>query len=359
MIGNRIKLAREAYGWSLRELEEQIGGLVSAQAIGKYERNEMMPSSKVLLALAAALEVTPDFLLSEKEIELEAVDFRKVPATGARDERSVEAQVLDAAERYLELESLFPDTILKWRRPHAAEFKIRKVEDAEEAAEKLRKLWKLGIAPIDSVTELLEDQGIKVIALSLPEAVSGSKAYARPADGEPFAMIVVNQNHNGERQRFTLAHELAHLVLDWEAASDKENEKAADWFAGAFLVARGMVEKVIGRSRSAITFGELEAVKRVFKVSLASLVVRLRQLGIITKTLYGEIWGMLIQRGLNSPGAREPDPIPAEVPFRAHRLAFRAIAEQVISESKAAELLNVGRRELERLLDPESNFQEA
>jgi Zn-dependent peptidase ImmA (M78 family)/DNA-binding XRE family transcriptional regulator len=353
MIGNRIKLARDAYGWSLRDLEERIEGLVSAQAIGKYERNEMMPSSKVLLALAKALGVTPDFLLSEKEISLESIDFRKVPASGARDERSVQAQVLDAAERYLELESYFPDTAIVWQPPQALEFQIRKIEDAEAAAEKLRHLWKLGIDPIASVTELLEDQGIKVLPLSLPEVVSGSKAFARPTGGNAVAMIVVNQNHNGERQRFTLAHELGHLVLNCGDLSDRENEKAADWFAGAFLVARKMVEKILGRSRTAITFGELESVKAIFKVSLASLVVRLKQLGIVPKALYEELWGAIKARGLNAAGAPEPNPIPPETPNRALRLAFRAVAEGAISESKAAELLRIGRHELQRLLDPD------
>ena len=51
MIGQRLKLARSAVGLSLRELEEKIGNLVTAQAIGKYERNESMPSSGVLMAL--------------------------------------------------------------------------------------------------------------------------------------------------------------------------------------------------------------------------------------------------------------------------------------------------------------------
>lgn len=357
MIGNRIKLAREARGWSLRDLEVQIKGLVSAQAIGKYERNEMMPSSKVLLALASALQVAPEFLLSEKQIELEAVDFRKVPADGAKDERAINAAVLDAAERYLELESFFPDTMLNWRAPVALEFKIKSVEDAERAADCLRKVWHLGIVPIDSMTELLEGKGIKVIPLPFPETVSGSKAFARLADGEPVAMIVVNQNHNGERQRFTLAHELGHLILDWNAPTEKDHEKAADRFAGAFLMAKEMVERLIGRSRTAITFGELESVKRVFKVSLAALVVRLKQLGIITKTAYGELWAVIVNRKLNEPGAPEPDAIPAEVPDRARRLALRAVAEGAISESKAAELLKMKRRELAKLLDPEPSFQ--
>ena len=359
MIGNRIKLAREACGWSLRDLEAKIEGLVSAQAIGKYERNEMTPSSKVLLALATALGVEPEFLLSEKEIELEAVDFRKAPAEGARDERSVNAMVLDAAERYLELESIFPDTRITWSAPHFAEFKLTKVEDAEAAAERLRKHLRLGIAPIESMTELLEDQGIKVIALALPESVSGSKAYASVVDGERVAMIVVNDRHNGERQRFTLAHELGHLVIDWPAGTGQEHERAADRFAGAFLMAKEMVEKVIGRSRTAITFGELEAVKRVFKVSLAAIVVRLKQLNIITKTFYGELWAVILQRGLNQVGAPEPDSIAQEVPGRARRLALRAVAEGAISESKAAELLRMKRRELAKLLDPEPAYQPA
>ena len=53
------------------------------------------------------------------------------------------------------------------------------VEDAEQAAEALRRLWKLGIDPIPSVAELLEDKGVKVIALDLPENVSGSKAFVQ------------------------------------------------------------------------------------------------------------------------------------------------------------------------------------
>jgi transcriptional regulator with XRE-family HTH domain len=48
-------LARAASGLSLRELQEAIQNRVTAQAIGKYERDEDMPSSGVLAALARAL----------------------------------------------------------------------------------------------------------------------------------------------------------------------------------------------------------------------------------------------------------------------------------------------------------------
>ena len=54
MIGQRLKLARSAAGLSLRELETKIGNRVSAQALSKYEQDEMMPSSDVLIALSGA-----------------------------------------------------------------------------------------------------------------------------------------------------------------------------------------------------------------------------------------------------------------------------------------------------------------
>ena len=77
MIGRRLKLARTAAGLSLSGLEDAIGNLVTAQAIGKYERDESMPGSGVLIALADALGVSVDYLVGDEEMVLEAIDFRK------------------------------------------------------------------------------------------------------------------------------------------------------------------------------------------------------------------------------------------------------------------------------------------
>lgn len=350
MIGNRLKRAREAMGFSLRELEAAINGLVSAQAIGKYERDEMMPSSTVLLALAKALKVRPDYLLATREIELTGIDFRKAPHTGAKEERAVEAAVLDRVERYLELEELLPDLDAVWEAPDEPEFEIRRIEDAELAANKLREIWKLGIDPIPQMAELMEEKGIKIIAIDLAEEVSGSKAFVqRP--GEPSVpVIVVNGKHNGMRQRFTLAHELAHLVLKCVGLSDKEEEKAADRFAGAFLMAKEMMKRLLGGSRTFISLGELAELQRLFKVSIACLVVRCSQLEILSKASYGKLWGHIRALGLNSPGAKEPNDLPPERPQRMERLCLRAVAEDSLSEAKAAELLHMTVRDLNRLM---------
>lgn len=353
MIGNRLKRAREAKAFSLRELEAAIQGRVTAQAIGKYERDESMPSSGVLLALARTLGVSPEFLMSERPIELSGVDFRKGPQAGVKEERAVEAAVLDQVERYLELEELFPGADQSWEPPSGPQFSISRIEDAEQAADSLRQLWKLGIDAIPLMAELLEDKGVKVIALDLPENISGSKAFVQRMGRDDVPVIVVNAHHNGERQRFTLAHELAHLVLNFVGLNDKDQEKAADRFAGAFLMAKEMMVRLLGAHRTSISLGELVDLKRLFRVSIASLIVRCSQLEVISRALYGRIWSQIKDLGWNGPQSTEPEALEAEVPQRMERMCLRAVAEGAISEAKASELLGISVRALDRRLTPQ------
>src|SRR5262252_2843383 len=149
MIGDRLKLARSAAGLSLRELEDRVGGLVSAQAIGKYERDEMMPGSEVLIALARALDVSEDYLLRRDAVELVGVEFRKQRLDKAKDRARVQAQVLSAVERYLEVEDLLALSS-DWHAPKGFPRKVRRADDGEEAARQLRNAWKLGLEPIPS-----------------------------------------------------------------------------------------------------------------------------------------------------------------------------------------------------------------
>ena len=349
MIGSRLKRAREAFGLSLRELEADIGGQVSAQAIGKYERDEMMPGSKALMALAKALEVSPEYLMSTRQIELAGVDFRKALHASSKEEKAVEAAVLDQVERYLELEELFPRSMAQWSIPTSLEhFSVRNADDAENFANQLREEWVLGIDAIPSMAELLEEKGVKVIALDLSVNVSGSKAFVRrPSEGDA-PVIVVNSNHNGERQRFTLAHELAHLVL--RCVDGVDEEKMADRFAGAFLMAREMLLRLVGENRTSISLGELAELKKIFKVSIASIAVRCHQVGALTKAAYGRIWGQIKALGWNSQNSNEPNKLEPEVPQRMERLCLRAVSEGAISVSKAAELLRKSVFDFEKLL---------
>ena len=84
MIADRIKLARRKAGLSLRGLSDAMKGRVTAQAIGKYERGEDVPSSGVLSALSKALGVSLGYLLDSQRIELAGVEFRTKSSTSAR-----------------------------------------------------------------------------------------------------------------------------------------------------------------------------------------------------------------------------------------------------------------------------------
>jgi Zn-dependent peptidase ImmA (M78 family) len=187
----------------------------------------------------------------------------------------------------------------------------------------------------------------------LPANVSGSKAFVQRKQDDDVPVIVVNAQHNGERQRFTLAHELAHLVLRFVGLSDKQQEKAADRFAGAFLMAKEAILRLLGSHRTAISVGELVELKKIFHVSIAGIVVRCRQLGLISPAVYARLWAQIRALGWNNPQSNEPHRLDPEIPQRMERLSLRAVAEGAISEAKAAELLRISVRELDRRMLPQ------
>ena len=349
VIGNRLKLARSAAGLSLRALEGRIGGRVTAQAIGKYERKESMPGSGVLIALAKALGVSVEYLTSEQDIALEAVEFRKKSIARRREEIMVQARVIDLLERYVSVEELLSLPSVEWDKPRGAPYPVvGDLSEVEQAAISLRTHWDLGRKPILSLVELLEECGVKVLALELSD-IGGMTAYARRGGNGVDAVIVVNRKDSGERQRFTLTHELGHLVL---TVDDKvDSEKAAHRFAGAFLMPADTVRTEIGRRRTSIGWSELFNLKRVFGVSVQAIVYRCRDLGIISDALYTRLFREMSRFGWRSPPYREPQRIDAEQPSRFERLCSRALAENVISEAKAAELLEKSVRDLHQWME--------
>jgi Zn-dependent peptidase ImmA (M78 family) len=337
MIGNRLKLARAATGLSLRGLEDRLGRLVTAQAIGKYERDEMMPGSEVLIALARALSVSEDYLMASDSVELAGVEFRKQRLNGARERARVESQILRAVERYLEIEDLLA---LKneWQPPPGFPRRLRKPEEAEQAAVEVRKAWKLGVEPIPALAEFLEERTIKIVSVPLPERVSGVKASVKKADGDQVQVIVLNADHPGERQRFTLAHELGHVLLQ---AADPE--PICNRFAGAFLVPADVLRAELGARRTSVSMRELFSLKQIFGVSVQALVYRAADLGILGERLKKALF---IQFGKAGWRKQEPQPVAQEQPMRFKRLCLRALSEDVISPSKAAELLDESTRAL-------------
>ena len=343
MIADRLKLARKKAGLSLRDLSHTMENKVTAQAIGKYERGESTPSSGVLMALSEALGVSLSYLLDTQGIELGGVEFRSRASTSARDRAKVQTEVLEWIERYLQIETVLELDSAEWQCPIAKLQKLRSPEDAERLADEVRDVWKLGIEPIPNMTELLEEKGLKVLTIPLPDRVSGFTCLvSRPKAKGDLPVIVVNDRFSLERRRLTLGHELAHRLIETDCLSDREEERAANVFAGAFLMPRAHLLREVGKHRNALGYKELIDLKRLYRVSGAALLMRLRQLDVISEGILIYIF-QTIGRGWRS---QEPQELEGpekrgqyERALRFERLCYRALAEELISLSKAAELL--------------------
>lgn len=351
MIGMRLKLARASAGLSLRELAERMGNVVTAQAIGKYERNEDMPGSRALMALATTLGISEAYLLSDEELTLEGVDFRKKRA--AKEEATIEAQTLQLLERYLAVEDLLGLKSVEWEQPRSAPWLVQEIRDAEDAARSIREEWGLGHDPVPKLAELLEERGIKVLSINLDD-IDGLAARVMRKGRDAARVVVVRKNIWAERKRFTLAHELGHMVMTPGAGVDEE--LAAHRFAGAFLMPADVVRAEVGAQRSAISIGELVALKQRFGVSVQAIAFRCRDLGIIEKKAFSDLFREFTRRGWRKEPFAEPaciDPV-YEEPKRFERLCYRALAEGIIGESRAAEMLGLTLKALDlRLADAE------
>jgi Zn-dependent peptidase ImmA (M78 family) len=350
MIGKRLKLARAAAGLSLRGLAERIDNRVSAQQIGKYERDEDVPGSGVLIALSQALGVSLDYLVGDQEMILESVEFRKKQITSKKEQAQIQAKALHLIERYLMVEEILGLPSAEWDKPREAPFPVGEIGDADRAAQYLREHWNLGIDPIPNLVELFEERGIKVLVVDSEQNIDGLTAKVRRSRGEPVPVIVIRRGVHGERQRFNLAHELGHMVMD-EKGDDKFREKAAHRFAGAFLMPAEALWSGVGRHRSSIGWSELFALKKLFGASVQAITYRCGDLGIFPASLSQRLFQEFSRQGFRSGPNYEPNHLPEERAGRFDRLCYRALAEGAITEPKTAELLNITVRELNRRME--------
>ena len=292
MIADRLRLARRKAGYSLRDLSSAMDSRVTAQHRQSMNAARAPRSSGVLLALSRALDVSLGYLLDTQGIELTGVEFRTKANTSARERAQVETEVIEWIERYLQIELVLELDSAHWQCPVARPRKTPDAAAAEKLAEEVREKWNLGHDPIPNMTELLEEKGLKVLTVPLSDRVSGFTCLVkRPQEQVDLPVVVVNNQFSLERRRLTLAHELAHRLIDTDSLSDKDEEKVANAFAGAFLVPRDPLLGEVGKPRKSLGYKELIDLKRLYRVSGAALLVRLRQLGIIDEST----WSMRFQ----------------------------------------------------------------
>ena len=239
---------------------------------------------------------------------------------------------------------------VEWEQPRSAPYPVADLRDAEDAARSVREDWGLGNDPIPQLAELLEERGVKILSLDLDD-IDGLAAKVRRKDRSAARVIVIKRSTWSERKRFNLAHELGHMVIAPSGGVDEE--KAAHRFAGAFLMPADVLRAEVGVNRSSISIGELVALKKRFGVSIQALTYRCKDLGIINQAAFARLFKIFADRGWRTAPFEEPETMQPEIeePKRFERLCYRALAERVIGEARAAELLGISIRELDARLD--------
>ncbi|HCO83883.1 MAG TPA: DNA-binding protein [Arenibacter sp.] len=335
-VAKRIKAARTLAGLSMRELSDKLEGLVSYNAISKYEKAQMMPDSKVLLQLSKALNVKTDYFFRPFTVSIENIAFRKKRKLSVKEVNAIKENVTDAISRYIELEG-FLNLPINFVNP-LAKIVIKNGADIESAVTTLLESWKLGINALPNVIELLEDKEIKVIEIDAKAEFDGFSGWAN----NKIPVIVVNTNFSIERKRFTALHELGHLVLSFDPELDEKTiEKLCHRFAGAMLMPQETFLNEFGSNRKRISVGELIAIKESYGISIQAIMARAKDLGCISEDRY-----ISFRKWVNASDDRKKEIGLGGYQGKEHstrfmQLLFRATSEELVSMSKAANLANV------------------
>ena len=328
-FGKRLRSARKMAGLSMEDLAKKSGGIITKQSISKYEQGLMKPSSDVIIRLAEALGVKPEYFYRKKSTELSNMQSRKRADLPLKTLESLKQRTIDFLERYIELENILGISD-RFENPLKG-YTIESLEDVEKAASELRKAWNLGLSPIYNLLELLEEQGIRVYEVRNIDDFDGLSA--RVGD---IRVIVINKDLPTDRIRFTAAHELAHILCEFP--HNKHKEKLCHTFAGAFLFPKEAMEKELMRKRKQISIWELEELKKIYGISMQAIVKRANILGIVSDFYYRNFQAMLKQKGW-----KKEEPVEyegREEAIRFSQLLHYAVNEEIVTLSRGAELAN-------------------
>lgn len=344
LFADRFKSARLLNGLSLQDLANKLDNKVTRQALYRYERGEVVPGSEMLSLLCEVLNVKPDFFFRSTQVQLDNIEFRKLKIAAKEETRIVE-ETRDFLSRYLELEEIL-GIKEAFQHPLADFPKVNSFEQVNEAAKKVREFWKLGEAPLANVAELLEDKSIKVTCIQADKEFDGLQTFAN----KEIPVIGYNETHvkKPDRIRFTLLHELGHLLLDFsDDLSHTQKERLCHQFAGAMLLPENILYHEIGKHRNRLDLHELGHIKQQYGISMQAIVMRSNALGIVTNHFTKQFFDLFTEKGW-----RVDEPIAykgIEGSGRFDQLIFRALVEELISTSKAAALKNMTVAEFRQL----------
>ncbi len=338
VFAKRLRQARIKEKLSMDALCEKVQGIVSKQAVSKYEAAKMMPSSSTLIALSEALNVDMDYFFQPFKFDVEEiqVSFRKKSSVKSKDTAALKIRIQEEIERYLEIEEILGKESSIYNKVETSKV-LSSPKDMAECATLVREKWQLGFDPIANVQDILEANGIKVIPISGPEGFDGVSGMVNE-----MPIVVLNKDMKmAERLRFTALHEVGHLLFNpnlSSSLSEHDKEKMCHAFASEMLLPSQVINNSLA-GKSNLSLNELIFRQEMFGISIDAIMYKLFQMGVVTEKRYknfqihkkmSKAFCTMVEQSRYTEKLKDS---------RYTAMVYSALAQQLITTSKAASML--------------------
>lgn len=355
-IGKRLKIARNAIGYTLEKVSQETG--IGQSSLSALENNKREPKFSQLAKLANLYKKTVRFFLTDEPIIENVMLWRDDPDS-EDEKKQIEAQFNQLCEQYHRLEVL-TDEVKEYKLPKPD---INSPQDitfkkAELCAKNAKKWFHLGDVPIASLKRILEEvYHIKIFYLEY----SGSSISTVSDRFGPA--ILLNAKSKQWRRSYDLAHELFH-ILTWQifrnqsAEPIETEEKLADVFASRFLMPEESIKDRVEselNDQKQISLDKLDDIAREFDVSLVALIYRIANICRFKKE-YTSKCIELAEKYLTSFQKPRPSYEPPKLPERYCDLALRALREGKLSLMQFAKYMGISYRKAEEYLTDDEDF---
>jgi Zn-dependent peptidase ImmA (M78 family)/transcriptional regulator with XRE-family HTH domain len=310
----RLTMARELAGLRKRDLADAIGR--TAAAVSQYELGQSRPSGETLDRCADTLDVPVSFFTTGRphlRLDTASAHFRSLRSTTAHQRQQALAHVellwelVDALDHVVELPPVDLGLPLGMRPGEPA-----------ATADMVRKAWGVPTGPVVHLVRRLETRGIVLTQLPGVDAET-IDAFSAALHGRP--MIILSHKGNPMRQRFSVAHELGHLLLHPEPApGSRVHEREANTFAAELLMPAAEIRD---RLPTPVDITALKETADGYGVSVAALAYRGKDLGVYSESTLRRVMATLTNLGWRTDepvGSRYPGERPELLP-RAAELA--------------------------------------
>lgn len=338
-----LRLARQRLGFSQKAAAERIG--VPQPIVSRVENGLAVADNAMLLKAAQVYQVPVDFFEQREPVYGPPVSVHAM----ARAKSDVTAYQLDqiTAELNIRLMHLtrFLDGVDFNATANLPVLDVEQYGSPEKIAATVRAHWGVPSGPVKNLAHWAERAGIVVGFSKFGGASVSGVTFKVP--GRP-PLILLNSTHPADRVRFTLAHEIGHLVMHRFPTDDMETE--ANSFASAFLMPAGEIKQSFRGRR--VTLELLASLKPEWKVAMQALLMRASGLGLVSPNQSRYLWQQISARGWRTSEPAELD-FPMEMPtvlpsiIKAHLTALGYSMQELtgllrIFESEFIEMYGIG-----------------